>query len=884
MAKQMNDPIVEFIDYLRSLGIGPHDPAEIISDDKRRRYRLEDDKPKTRNGSYQLMQEPDGFAVGWARSFKQGVTHNWHIKTNRKADQAQRDEWKRRSAEAKKARDEKTAEEAKSAAEKAGRIWAKAETTGLTGYMTTKGLEKLNGARVWRDMVVVPMRINSKITGLQFISADGSKRFLTGSQKDGAYHAMADKGEPLDRIVIAEGYATAAAVRAALGLPVIVAFDAGNLKSVAKAIHKKNPKVEIIFAADDDQWTAKPDGTPYNPGIEHAQQAAVAIGGGRVVAPEVPADDPGRRTDWDDIARSDGLQAIKDAFDRIPEEQPPQYEPDPGQWESDQGTFDPLEAIRPLGHNRGLYSFFPKTAGQIVTLPATALGRIQNLYLLAPRSFWEAAYSPDGKTSDSQICAFASAHLMDACHNQGIFQPENTRGVGAWIDGGVPLVNCGDMIVTADGRRAHPAEFRGTSVYESGPRVVDLDVEPATNKEASDLRAICHRLTWKKPQYGDMLAGWLVIAPIGAALRWRPHIWVVGRAGSGKSTIINEIVEPIIGSIGIKRDGGTTEAGVRKALGSSGRPFVLDEAEAENQQRQSELTKILGLVRGASSGAVVENANANFQVRSAFCLAAIIPRIEQVADKERITLLEVLKDSRPDRDEIFAALLSDIHGTITPAYSKRLLARTIQNLQTLLDNAEVFSKAASQVFGNKRSGDQIGPMLAGAYLLTTTKAVTVSAAKDWIEKQNWDWHTSTYDDSDAAKLVTYLMTARIRYDHDGAMREATMGDLVQHVVSGSILQREASEKALRSYGVMVQDGRLLIANAAPNMQRILRETPYTPWQRTLGDFAGATNHDNKTVYFMAGLRSKVTSLPLAEVIGADVVDKERYPFDEEFAL
>jgi hypothetical protein len=128
------------------------------------------------------------------------------------------------------------------------------------------------------------------------------------------------------------------------------------------------------------------------------------------------------------------------------------------------------------------------------------------------------------------------------------------------------------------------------------------------------------------------------------------------------------------------------------------------------------------------------------------------------------------------------------------------------------------------------------------------------------------------------------MTARIRYDHDGAMREATMGDLVQHVVSGSILQREASEKALRSYGVMVQDGRLLIANAAPNMQRILRETPYTPWQRTLGDFAGATNHDNKTVYFMAGLRSKVTSLPLAEVIGADVVDKERYPFDEEFAL
>lgn len=250
----MSDPIASFIDHLRSLGIGPFDPAEIIADDKRRRYRLEDDKPKTRNGSYQLKQEPDGFAVGWVRSFKEGVTHNWHTKSSRKADQAQRDAWKRMAAEAKKARDEKTAAEAKAAAEKASRIWGQAATIGATGYMDAKGITRLNGARIWRDMVVVPMRSGGKITGLQFITADGSKRFLTGSQKDGAYHAMADRGEALDKIIIAEGYATAVAVRAALGLPVIVAFDAGNLKSVAKAIHKKNPAAQIVFAADNDCW------------------------------------------------------------------------------------------------------------------------------------------------------------------------------------------------------------------------------------------------------------------------------------------------------------------------------------------------------------------------------------------------------------------------------------------------------------------------------------------------------------------------------------------------------------------------------------------------------------------------------------------------------
>lgn len=250
----MSDPISAFIDHLRGLGIGPFDAAEIIADDKRRRYRLEDDRPKTRNGSYQLKQEPDGFAVGWARSFKEGVTHNWHIKTSRKADQAQRDEWKKRAADARAERNAKTAAEANAAAEKAAFIWSQAATSGTTAYLTTKGIDALNGARIWRDLVVVPMRAGGKITGLQFISADGSKRFLTGSQKEGAYHAMANRGEALDKIVIAEGYATAVQVRAALGLPVIVAFDAGNLKPVAKNIRKNNPDAEIVFAADNDCW------------------------------------------------------------------------------------------------------------------------------------------------------------------------------------------------------------------------------------------------------------------------------------------------------------------------------------------------------------------------------------------------------------------------------------------------------------------------------------------------------------------------------------------------------------------------------------------------------------------------------------------------------
>ena len=872
----MTDAIASFIDHMRAHDCGPADPGEIIADDKRRRYRLDGDKPKTRNGSYQLKVEGDGFAVGWVRSFKQGETHNWHSKSNRKASDEDRSEWKRKAAASKKARDAEIKALSEKAATKAKGIWARAERTGESEYLTAKGCD-LNGARIWQGLIVLPMYSKAGVVGLQFIQGDGVKRFLTGSAKEGAYFPIASAGEPMSRVVICEGYATGCALRRATGLPIVVAFDSGNLKPVAKALRIKYPDTEFVFAGDNDQWTTKADGvTPYNPGLEGAAQAAVAIGGARVISPDVPTDDEARRTDWDDVARTDGDDVVRAAFEALPERYDDQE--DMAGMERDDDFVDEvvrddsaLSVIRPLGFNRGSYSFFPHAVGQIVTMGATSMGRIQNLYQLAPRSFWEQHYSPDGKTPDSQICAFASAHLMDACHKEGIFQPENVRGVGAWIDNGKPIVNCGDAI-WSDGKATHPAQFKGQHVYESGPRIVDSGFNPLGSTKAAKLRDICRMVTWKKPQFADLLAGWLVIAPVGSALGWRPHIFVTGRAESGKTTVMNEIVKPVLGPVSINNDGGSTEAGLRTDIGTSGRPLVIDEAEGENKKEAAAMESIVKLARLASSGGVIRNFNAAYQIRSAFCFSAITPRVEAVADKGRISLLELQRDERPDRAERFEDLLDVIHETLTPEFSKGLLARTIANMPTLLINIKTFSKAASEVFGNKRAGDQMGAMLAGAYLLTTTKEVSIEQARAWIGSQDWDWHTASYEESDAEKLITYIMTARVRYDHEGMSRESTVGDLVEKAASKMDPHKAAADKALRPYGMRIKDGMLCIANQAPQLRKLLSETPYIPWARTLGDYKGSSNLDNRAMHFMAGLTSKAVGIPVSVAVGGDVVD------------
>lgn len=872
----MSDPIGAFIDHLRANGIGPADSSAINLTDKFKRYMIEGDRPKSTNGSYKLSVHPDGFAVGLGYSFKGGQSFPWHSKAARTATAEEKAEWKRKEKEAKAARARLDAEAAAKAAEKAKRLWKAASRTGTTPYLTKKGIG-LHGARIDGEVLIVPMWSNGALVGLQRILPDGSKRFLTGTPKAGAWFGI--KGD--ETLVICEGFATGAAIFEATGHTVVIAFDAGNLVPVAQAWRAKEPDRRIVFGADNDQWTTRL-GSPWNPGIDYAQQAAVKIGGAVVIWPRIPEDDPDKRTDWHDVWATEGLEAVAEAFALATVERGPEPEPD-DRWEREDAPpvvpEDPLSLIRPLGHNRGNYFFFPKQAGQIVSLSATAMARMQSLYMLAHRGFWEQHYSADGKANDSQICAHASAHLMAECHSIGIFQPENTRGVGAWIDGGKPVVNCGDVIL-GEGFRMHPAQFEGDAVYESGPRVIHLGAEPLSNKEASALRDICRRLVWKRRQFADLLAGWLVIAPIGSALKWRPHVWITGESGAGKSTVIEEIVKPVLGDIAIKRDGGTTEPGVRKALGASGRPYVLDEAESETPAQQQEMAKIIYLARRSSSGGVVENANATYQARSCFCFSAINPRVEQVADVGRITTLELQKDKSEGARERYDALISDIHATFTDDFSRRLFARTVANLPTLLHNIKVFSSIASELFGNRRQGDQLGPMLAGAFLLTSTREVEPAQARAWMQAQDWQWHTALDDGGDAGKLIAHIMTARVRYDAAGMSRESAIGDLVQLAADPQAPGHDGAVQGLKSYGIKVAVGRVLIANDAPNLRKLLIDTPYIPWARTLGDFPGANNFGNKPVYFMPGLAKKVTSIPLDAVLG-DRTDPAPMPEDVE---
>jgi len=182
-------------------------------------------------------------------------------------------EFAKRQAQMREQTEKEKQQRAADAAVRAKRIFSKLPDSGKSDYLTRKKVRAF-GVRFSRGSIVVPVRrIDGALVGLQFIDASGDKKFLTGTPKRGAFHLIGEitAGVPF---AIAEGYATAASIHMAteFELPVVVAFDAGNLLPVAQALRAKYPDWQILICADDDAHTEG------NPGVTKATEAAQAVG------------------------------------------------------------------------------------------------------------------------------------------------------------------------------------------------------------------------------------------------------------------------------------------------------------------------------------------------------------------------------------------------------------------------------------------------------------------------------------------------------------------------------------------------------------------------------------------------------------------------------
>lgn len=227
-----------------------------------------------------------------------------------------------------------------SAAARAAEIWPKLPDHGSVPYLQRKQV-RMYDCRLGRDgALVVPLRLpfSDVLVGLQFIQPDGGKRFITGTAKAGAAHLIGELPELENgTIALAEGYATGATGYQATSWPVFVCFDCGNLLAVAQAVRAARPRARLVVLADNDQWTVRGDirkahfadidtkaipgddprwlewrnkGWLVNAGRDAAFEVLEACTAS-VALPPIAGDDAAKRTDWNDLHVSEGLDHVR---------------------------------------------------------------------------------------------------------------------------------------------------------------------------------------------------------------------------------------------------------------------------------------------------------------------------------------------------------------------------------------------------------------------------------------------------------------------------------------------------------------------------------------------------------------------------------------------
>lgn len=285
------------------------------------RVPLIDGKPGALDGAYcgYLDEHP----AGWMQNFSEGLKTKW-VSTGHTLSKEQCEEIRQEAAQ----KQVERAEQRKQAQEKAAEMSLASWNIGARAsddhpYLQLKGVEAFGLHLNPVGILHVPVcNVEGELRGLQTIDKEGMKRFVPGMEKQGNFHLInpQEKDFSQGEILLAEGYATGASLHMATGKPVAVAFDAGNLEPVAKALRDKFPNAAITICADNDhQHTRRtPEGVElWNKGVALAQEAAKAVGG-KVIAPLFNEEERARGlTDFNDLQQSRGVEEVKVQVDLV---------------------------------------------------------------------------------------------------------------------------------------------------------------------------------------------------------------------------------------------------------------------------------------------------------------------------------------------------------------------------------------------------------------------------------------------------------------------------------------------------------------------------------------------------------------------------------------
>jgi phage/plasmid primase-like uncharacterized protein len=256
------------------LAAGIEPPDQLLLDGKLHRFNAGSKRDK----SAWYVVYADGVPAGAFGDWREGIEQPFRADMGREYTAAEQMAMRRRMEDAKALRELERKRQADIASDTVVQIWEQAGAASPEHpYLKRKGIQP-HGSRVTGDgRLIVPLyNIAGKLSSLQYIASDGSKKYHASGITAGSMYCI---GEPSPGpVYVAEGFATAATIHEATGAAVYVAYSASNLPAVVQAARQSS--TDVVIVADNDASGV---------GRSYADQASAKYGA-RVVMPPIAGD------------------------------------------------------------------------------------------------------------------------------------------------------------------------------------------------------------------------------------------------------------------------------------------------------------------------------------------------------------------------------------------------------------------------------------------------------------------------------------------------------------------------------------------------------------------------------------------------------------------
>lgn len=507
--------------------------------------------------------------------------------------------------------------------------------------------------------------------------------------------------------------------------------------------------------------------------------------------------------------------------------------------------YQALEYYRALGLDDEGHHFLTNAMRMQLVIP-TGKFTTSLVQELAPASYW----TVKGMVNDSNKINLQAVqdYLIAESQAAGYFKPEELYGAGVWRDGDDFVVNTGKEIVTRDGktRSYNDSSFTKKCFLSSQTRMSDMAGSESSSEQGRNVFTLFEAQNFQSP--ADVLAsfGWCMLAPFGGILEWRPHIWISGRRGTGKSWVLNNLIKTLCGDYAYVGTGKDSEAGIRRSLRTDARPVILDEMETLQKRDEGKITGILSLARNAScngSGHVtitgMNGKPVHYQIRSCFCFASIRKPNKDAAVDSRIIKVE-LKNCTDEEMKFKREMSGKYLRECIVNHSAEYRRRIFHKLPDIMSDIDFLRNSGIlDSIGDTRAVDQWAPLFAFWNAAVNDITIKEASERERNPEDKYDailrikglipyiqgTHGEQVDDENA--VIEHILQYTVRTDA-GVSR--SMAECLTAIYEYNE-SREEIKKLIERYGISINSalGDTCIC-FAPNSNAIgemLEDTPYS---------------------------------------------------------